>query len=194
VSDDFRIRVELEGVEHARGLLDRLGRQRSEIDELVRKLREDRLVVSHDEHVVYVYADAAVQAERARQLVEAELAEHGLDASVGPVERWLDDEDRWETEPAGPDVEEELTDRGMAPWEVRVECDSHRDAEQLADRLESEGYDVLRRWRYVILGAGSEEEAAELAARLHGEAEPTSALVWEVMPSNPFVVFGGLGT
>jgi hypothetical protein len=194
VSDDFRIRVELEGVEHARGLLDRLGRQRSEIDELVRKLREDRLVVSHDEHVVYVYADAAVQAERARQLVEAELAEHGLDASVGPVERWLDDEDRWETEPAGPDVEEELTDRGMAPWEVRVECDSHRDAEQLADRLEFEGYDVLRRWRYVILGAGSEEEAAELAARLHGEAEPTSALVWEVMPSNPFVVFGGLGT
>jgi hypothetical protein len=193
--DDFRIRVELEGAEHAHGLLERLGRgPRSEIDELVRELREDRLVVSRDEHVVYVYADAAAQAERARQLVEAELAEHRLAASVGPVERWLDDEDRWDTEPVGPDVEEELTDRGMAPWEVRVECDSHRDAEQLADRLEAEGYDVLRRWRYVILGAASEEEAAELAARLHGEAEPTSALVWEVMPSNPFVVFGGLGT
>lgn len=193
--DDYRIRIELEAEEHAHGFLDRLGRgPRSGVDELVRDLERSTLVVSHDERVVYVYADAASQAEVARRLVDSELAEHGLEASVGPVERWLDEEDRWDTEPAGPDVEEELTDRGVAPWEVRVECDTHRDAEQLADRLEGEGYDVLRRWRYVIVGAGSEEEAGELAARLHGDAEPNSALVWEVMPSNPFVVFGGLGT
>lgn len=195
MADDYRIRIELEAEEHAHGFLDRLGRgPRSEVDELVRDLERSTLVVSHDEQVVYVYADSASQAEVARRLVDSELAEHGLEASVGPVERWLDEEDRWDTEPAGPDVEEELTDRGVAPWEVRVECDTHRDAEQLADRLEGEGYDVLRRWRYVIVGAGSEEEAGELATRLHGEAEPNSALVWEVMPSNPFVVFGGLGT
>ena len=82
---------------------------------------------------------------------------------------------------------------GTAPWEVRIECESHHDAEALADRLEAEGYGVLRRFRYVIAGTATREEAEALAARLHGEVEPSSAYVWESAPQNPFVVFGGLG-
>jgi hypothetical protein len=89
--------------------------------------------------------------------------------------------------------EQQELDRGFAPWEVRVERDSHEDAEALADSLEQDGYDVVRRWRYVIVGAGSEEEARELATRLHGEAEPGGEVVWEVAPKNPFALFGGLG-
>jgi hypothetical protein len=194
MADDYRIRIELEHEEEARGLLDRFAQGlQSEVDELVRELREeDRLVASHSGNVVYVYADSPAQAERAQEIVEAELREHGLKATIGPVERWLDDEDRWETDPPMPDVEEELRQRGIAPWEVRVECRSHREAEELAERLEEEGYDVVRRWRYLLIGAGSKDEAEELAARLHGEAEPSSALVWEVLPNNPFAVFGGL--
>jgi hypothetical protein len=192
--DDYRIRIQLEGEEHARGLLDRLPEVlRDEADELVRELREeDRLVASHDGDVVYLYADSTAQAERARQIVEQELREHRLRGEIGPVERWLEDEDRWDSEPPQPDVEEELVERGIAPWEVRVECRSRREAEELEKRLEAEGYDVVRRWRYLLVGAGSREEAEELAKRLHGEAEPSSALVWEVLPSNPFAVFGGL--
>jgi len=89
--------------------------------------------------------------------------------------------------------EEEELEHGHAPWEVRVERDSHDEARQLADQFEGEGYDVARRWKYVIVGAASEEEARELARRLHGEAEPGGEVVWEVAPSNPFAVFGGLG-
>jgi len=76
---------------------------------------------------------------------------------------------------------------------VRVECQSHAEARDLADRLEQEGYAVERRWRYLIAGAASKEDAEALAARVHGEVEPGGDLVWETVPGNPFAVFGGLG-
>src|SRR5437868_1901335 len=66
-------------------------------------------------------------------------------------------------------------------------------AGELADRLEQEGYSVERRWRHVIVGTASKEEAEALAARLHGEVEPGGELVWETVPGNPFAIFGGLG-
>jgi hypothetical protein len=112
---------------------------------------------------------------------------------VGPVEHWLHDEERWDDEPKEPSPEEELLEEGIAPWEVRVELDSHHVATELADRLEGEGYGVVRRFRYLVVGAATKEEADQLAARLHGEVEPSSAYVWENVPQNPFVVFGGLG-
>jgi len=191
--DDWRIRIELEGEEHAGTLLERLGRGLSrEARELAEELERARLAVSRQGSTLFVYAETPAQAEHARLIIETELREHGIKAQVDRVEHWLADEDRWDTEPPGPDIEEELLQRGIAPWEVRVECESREEAERLEERLEAEGYDVLRRWRYVIIGASSREEAEELAARLHGEAEPSSELVWEVMPGNPFAVFGGL--
>jgi hypothetical protein len=110
------------------------------------------------------------------------------------TERWLRDEERWNDDPEQPDLEEELLQRGYAPWEVRVEADSLREAHDLAEQLRSEGYDVSRTFTYVIAGTGSREEAVELARRIHGEVEPGGELVYEVQPQNPFAVFGGLGT
>jgi hypothetical protein len=45
----------------------------------------------------------------------------------------------------------------------------------------------------VIVGATSEEEAEELAKRLHGVPEASGQLVYEALPQNPFAIFGGLG-
>ena len=78
-------------------------------------------------------------------------------------------------------------------YRIRVELESHGQAEDLADQLEAEGYGVLRRFRYVVVGTDTQEDAEALAERLHGEVEPSSAFVWENVPQNPFVVFGGLG-
>ena len=193
--DDWRIRIVVpEG--QSKGLLARLGLQLgAEAQELAEELRERRLVVSTDdlEHEVFVYADSRPAAEQARSIVEAEVAELGWDAAVGAVERWLPQEDRWDHEAPGPDVEEELLARGFAPWEVRVETETHGEAEALAERLEADGRPVVRRWRYVLVGARSHEEAEALARELHGEAEPSSELVYEVLPQNPFAIFGGLG-
>jgi hypothetical protein len=192
--DDWRVRVELEEP-HILSLLDRLlgvdiG---STAHELAKDLEEHRLAVSNDADSVFVYTASAQQAEQARRVVEAELAEERIQPRSVAVEHWLADEDRWDDEPPGPDVEEEELQRGYEPWEVRVECASHGEADELADRLEAEGRSVVRRWRYVLVGADSREQAEELARRLHGAAEPASELVWEVVPHNPFAIFGGLG-
>ena len=190
--DDYRIRVELPEEENASGLLSRLGLG-SWADELADELEGRRLAVSQDDNELFVYASSAAEAEQARATVEAVVAEEGLEATVGPVEHWLHDEERWDDEPREPSPEEELLEEGIAPWEVRVECESRHDAAALADRLESEGYGVVRRFRYLVVGAATKKEADELAERLHGEVEPSSAYVWENVPQNPFVVFGGLG-
>ena len=192
--DDWRIRLELEegAVE---GLLDRLGLDLSlEARELVQELKEHRLAVTRSDDTVFVYTLSAAQAEQAQKILEAELAEAGLAAREIRVEHWLDGEDRWDDEPPGPTMEEEALAHGVAPWEVRVECASHQEADELADRLEQEGRSVVRRWRYLLVGTETREEAEELARRLHGQVEPGSGLVWEVAPQNPFAIFGGLGT
>jgi hypothetical protein len=194
MSDDWRIRIEPREAAHAETLLGRLGFDlgSDEAKRLARELEGHRLAVSRDDDTIFVYAESKPQADQARQIVEAELQDEAIQADL-EVERWLPEEERWSNEPPDETWEQEELERGFAPWEVRVERDSHDEAEKLADDLEREGYDVVRRWRYVIVGAGSEEEARELAKRLHGEAEPGGEVVWEVTPQNPFSVFGGLG-
>ena len=121
------------------------------------------------------------------------LGDLDIAAVTGPVEHWLEDEERWNDEPPSETWEEEELERGHAPWEVRVELPSHSQARDLGDRLEQEGYSVERRWRYLIVGASSKEDAEALAKRVNGEVEPGGGLVWETVPSNPFAIFGGLG-
>jgi hypothetical protein len=193
--DDWRIRIDVEDEEHAHGVLHRLGIDlHDEAAELAKELESKRLAVSRDDDVVFVYAGSRADAESALAVIAAQLQAHGIEAHTSRIEHWLPDEDRWDDEPADtPDIEEEELEEGFAPWEVRVECSSHAAAETLADSLESEGQSVVRRWRYVIVGAASEEEAEALAERLRGEVEPGGELVWDSLPPNIFTVFGGLG-
>jgi hypothetical protein len=190
--DDWRIRIELPDEADAQDLLGRLGLRESSAEELADDLREHRLAVSQDGDTVFVYAASGMQAEQAARIIESELDDQGLTPSRFVTERWLQDEERWNDDPEQPDIEEELLQRGYAPWEVRVEADSLREAHDLAEQLRSEGYDVSRTFTYVIAGARSREEAVELARRIHGEVEPGGELVYEVQPQNPFAVFGGL--
>ncbi|HWJ32172.1 MAG TPA: hypothetical protein VNR59_07515 [Gaiellaceae bacterium] len=191
--NDWRIRVELPDEAGARGFLDRLGLRRDDAEELADELREHRLAVSHDDNTVFVYAATGMQAEQASRIVEQELQEASLTPTRFVTERWLRDEERWDDEPDGPDAEEELLERGYAPWEVRVEAASLGEAHDLAERLRDEGFDVSRTFTYVIAGTATREQAVELARRVHGRVEPGGELVYEVQPSNPFAVFGGLG-
>jgi hypothetical protein len=193
-NDDWRIRIQVEEEGHASGLLERLtGDLGSEARELATDLAAHRLAVSRDEDTVFVYAATRAEAERAHAVVEAELRAHGIVARASGVEHWLDEEDRWDDEPPGETWEEEELERGFAPWEVRVECNSRQEAGELAERLETEGYKPERRFQYLIVGAASREDADALATRLHGEVEAGGEVVYEVEPANPFAIFGGLG-
>lgn len=193
-NDDWRVRIELPDEEGARGMLERLGLARRDASELAQELRQHRLAVSQDENTVFVYAASGMQAEQASRVIDQELRDAGWTPTRFVTERWLAGEERWDDEAEQPDIEEDLLERGYAPWEVRVECDSLAAARELADSLRSEGYGVSRTFTYVIAGTETREEAAALARRVHGSVEPGGELVYEVQPQNPFAVFGGLGT
>ena len=199
MSDDYRIRIEPPEEHHAEAIAGRLqhGLGSDEAKRLARELQGRKLAVSRDGGELFVYASTAAEADRARQIVEAELADDDVEARVSEVERWLHDEERWSGEPREETWEEEEVEHGNAPWEVRVELPSHREASRIADELEGEGYKPVRRYRYLIVGTASEEEARALAERLHGTAEPGGELVYEAARDNPFAVFsvmGGSGT
>jgi len=196
MNDDWRIRIELPEEEHADSLHGRIGEdlRTEEARKLADELQGRRLAVSRDGNELFVYASSQPEAERALGIIEAELAEEGVKARTSAVERWLHDEERWSNEAPQETWEEEERDRGYAPWEVRIERETHAEAQKLAEELDSQGYDVVRRWRYLIVGAASEEEARELARRLQGEAELGGEVVWEEsLPQGPFAIFRGVG-
>lgn len=143
-----------------------------------------RFSVSRDGDDVFVYANTYAEARRAAGLIGGETR----------IDRWLEDEERWDDEAPGERWEQEELDEGFAPWEVRVDAGSRHAARELAEQLEGEGYRPVRQWSFLIVGTGSREEAETLAARLHGSVEAGGELVWETMPGNPFAVFGGMGT
>lgn len=174
----------------------------------------DRVVVSADEGVVFLYADDEEVAREANALVRAKLADLGLEARTSltrwhPAEqRWEDadvplpaTEEEWEAEHARLEAREaaESLASGEAAWEVRIELPDHEATRELAERLEGEGIPVVRRWQFLLVGAASEDDALALAERLRSEApegstvrvEPGGRLAWEVAPQNPFAVFGG---
>ena len=190
--DDWRIHVVLP--EDAQGTLGRLGLNLgSRAHELARELAGRRLAVSQDGTDLFVYAGTRREAVRAREVVEAELADEGLQAQTSRVQHWLTEEGHWSDELPEPSVDDELLAEGFAPWEVRVECESRDAARALAEQLESEGYGVVRQFRYVIAGTSTRDEARALAERVHGEVEAGGELVWEAFPGNPFAIFGGMG-
>ena len=131
---------------------------------------------------------------RRTRSILAELDHHGLAASTSAVEHWLADEERWDNEPPVEGWEEEVADKGYAPWEVRVTCHSRHDAIRLEQQLEEEGYRPIRQWKHLIVGTDTREEAEALAERVHGEVEAGGAVVWEeAIDSNlvrPFAFFG----
>jgi hypothetical protein len=195
VAADWRVRIELTDAEPS-GVFDRLfrGGLSPEGERLAEVLRGQHLAVSGQGGSLFVYADTRSRAEQAHALIAAQLAHHEIEATESAVEHWLAEEERWSNEPAGETWEEEALERGYAPWEVRVTCESHDAAMELADRLEAEGYEPARRWRYLVVGAASREEAEALAARLGGDVEAGGAVVWEEALDSgvlrPFTYFG----
>ena len=171
--------------------------------------------MSRESNRLFVYADTDDAARRAKGVIGEVLTQHGLSADWA-LDRWHPLEERWEdgalalpqTEAERRAEHERLEEQeaddsrrtGSAEWEVRVELPSHDDAVRLADRLASEGAPLVRRWKYLLVGANDEDDADELARRIGAEAppgstvhvEPGGGVVWQALPPNPFAVFGGL--
>jgi len=195
MADDWRVRVELadenarwEFTELLQDGLSPLG------TDLAAELESGRVSVSGDDENLFVYADTSAQAERAHSVILSELEHHAIDATTSGVEHWLADEERWDNEPAGDTWEEEVADKGYAPWEVLLTCGSRHEAVTLEKQLEDEGYNPIRQWKHLTIGAETREEADELAARVHGDVQAGGGVVWEEALDSrvvrPFTFFG----
>jgi hypothetical protein len=214
MSDDWRVRVDLGRPDDALELKGYL--EAAELEHEIEDAFGERLVVSHDNAEVFCYAGTREQAERAEQLIRSHAQDRGLQVEI-ELNRWHPDAEQWEDPdkplPSSPVereaeheelVEQERADAqrtGYFDWEARVQCSSHSDAVQLADRLQAEGIPVVRRWRYLVIGAPDEDSANALAERIRTESPPgsvvtaegSSAMVYSVTPTSWFAIFGGLG-
>ena len=65
---------------------------------------------------------------------------------------------------------------GEYPWEVVIELPHIRDTHKLADQLRNERLPVKRRFRYLLVGADTEDDAIELGKRLEGEVPEGSTV------------------
>lgn len=213
VQDDWRLTVTFETEDDGLGLarmLDEIGLEK-ELDLTM----GERVIVSRDGNKVMLYSDSAESAARAERIVRSFLDKEGIEAELEqmcwhPVEeQWenaslplprSEDEVRQERERLAAMEAEQSIKHGHPEWEVRLELPSHGEALELAERLEGEGMGITRRWKYILVGAVNEEQAAELAAKLKQEApeaavitvEGTGSVAWSNMPQSPFAVFGGL--
>jgi hypothetical protein len=214
MNDDWRLRVTLRSSAAAAELGEALRRGRLE-HELAASAAE-RVIVSVDGRELFVYGGTREQLERARQAIAALAGTRGWEADA-ELRHWHPTAEQWEdpdvplpqsdSELAAERLErvarerEESRELGFSEYEVRVQCESHHDAAALAERLRREGLRPLRRWRYLVVGAGDEDVAQALAERLTGELPPGSTVTVEgslaavaaETPPNPFAVFGGLG-
>jgi hypothetical protein len=214
MADDWRVTVDFDDEGDGAQFAERLAALELEAEE--RERLGDRVVVSRDGPRVFLYTDADERARAVHQTVSARIESEGLSALTA-LERWHPVEQAWKDPSVPmPRTEEQLEaeherlqereaaeslEKGRSEWEVRVELASHEDTVALAERLESEGIPVVRRYTFLLAGAVNEDGALALAERLEREApegariavEPGGGLVWEVTPSNPFAVFGGLG-
>ncbi len=215
MSDDWRLHAGLLDEGAARALTERLGAER--LGEDLQAAFGDQLIVSGDGADVFCYAGERAQAELAADAIRTIAAEHGWDVKL-ELTRWHPDAEEWkdadtplpttDTERAAEHAERvakeraESTERGYAEYEVKVHCSSHHDTVKLADRLHEEGLPIVRRWKYILVGATDEDAANALAERLRAEApagatvtaEVSQRVAWDDDPGRgSFAVFGGLG-
>jgi hypothetical protein len=214
MSDDWRVTVDFDDEGDGTQLVEWLAARRLEAEE--RERLGGRVVVSRDGPRVFLYTDEEQQARDAEGFIRAHLSSESRAANVS-LERWHPVEQDWRDASVPlPETEDEIHAEherqqareasesfasGHAEWEVRVSLPSREATEALAEQLGAEGLPVVRRSTFLLVGAANRDDAEALAERLRAESpegakvevEPGGGMVWEVMPHNPFAVFGGLG-
>ncbi len=183
-----------------------------ELEEQARTALAGPVAISSDETHVFLYADTRAAAVEA-QGIAASVVEAERKSATFALEHWHPVAEEWQ--PADVPLPVTEADRqaererleaqdtadtqatGYAEWEVRLDLPSHRDAVDLADRLESEGLPTTRRWTFLLVGASNQDEADALAKRLQAEApagtriavQPGGEMTWEASPRRSLIQF-----
>jgi hypothetical protein len=198
--DDWRVTVTLDDANNVQQAVQSV--REHEVEQDVRSRLGDRVAVSADGPSVFLYAATEDAAREADRVVREVLAKLQLTAGFA-LDRWHPIEQEWEDASSPmPQTEQQrqaehqrrIADEtqdslatGEAEWDVRVEMPSRHEAVELAERLQAEGRSVIRRWRYLVVGANNEDQASDFAKAIEQEV-PARASVHT--GASPFAHFG----
>ena len=206
MADDFRVEVELDDEEYGYSLWERL--RALHLDDEARRRLGENVVVTRDGSQLFLYAQREQPAREAENVLRSLVEEDALSADIAltrwhPVEEALKDlsvplprtteEEREEYEARVAAETSEAEAEGRFDWQVVARFPSRDDASGLAERLSAEGLVVAHRWRYVVVGAVTEEAAEEIAARLRRDAADADVEVQADLgdvPSGPLQFVG----
>jgi hypothetical protein len=187
--DEWRVEVALDKEQHLDSLADRLNEL--QLDNEARKVLGGSVIVTRDGRFLFVYAWHEEGAREAEHVVKNIMQDEKLVGQVRlmrwhPVaEEWKDAEEPLpedeaarleEMHEAEQEGSEEAHRYGEYPWEVAIDLPHIRDGQALAKKLRDEGLPVKRHFRYLLVGAPSEDAAVELGERLEGEAPEGSRI------------------
>jgi hypothetical protein len=203
-ANDWRLTVRLRDGSQADQAAEHLSAHRVE-SEVQRRLGGKVVVGSDGGDELFLYTRSKDAAAAAQQSVSTVLAGHGMAADYS-LDRWHPVAEEWDPAdvalPAtaadlaaerqrldAEETSESLAD-GIALFEVRVQLPTHHDSVALAERLRAAGYSVVRRWRFLVVGANNADQAEEFAAAIR-QLVPAGAIVSteEVGPGRPYTAF-----
>ena len=182
MAEDFRVEVELDDEAHGYPLRERL--RAVNLDDEARERLGRNVVVTRDGSRMFAYTPTEAQAREAKRVISGLLADEGLSGDLA-VTRWHPVAEEWrdaslplpdtaaeeeiEYEEREAAEQREAAEEGEFDWHVVAELRGRDAAGDLSRKLSDEGLPITRRWRYVTVGAVTEERAEELADRLRSE-------------------------
>jgi len=201
--EDWRVEVELDDEEHGYSLGERL--RALDLDDEARKRLGREVIVTRDGSRLFLYTATHEEAQEAARVVEELTAAETLTAQIHTT-RWHPVEEEWKDAslPLPRTPSEEALERqrreererqavaagGDYDWQVRVRARDRAEAAALEQQLLGQALPVKRRWRFVTIGALTEEQADEIASTVRDglpeadvEIQPTLDL-----PSPSFVL------
>jgi hypothetical protein len=202
-STDWRVTISLSGqanVEQARQSF-----SEQEVEQDVRRRLGHNIVIGAGDAQIFLYAGTELAASEAERTAREVLGQLGIEAEF-TVHRWHPIEEEWQSpDVAMPQTEAERQAEhqrleeaeaaesqaaGTALWQARAELPSHREAVDLAHKLQGEGYTVVRRWKFLIVGADSDDDARALAEHIRQEAPADAEVTAEPAGVRlPFIPF-----
>jgi hypothetical protein len=207
-SDEWRVEVKLESDEHGQSVGERLRTLR--LDDQARERLGGSVIVTRDGSQIFLYAWHEQSAREAEGVVRDLLEEEGLAGEIA-LKRWHPVEEAWKdaSEPLPQTLgeaqleqmrheraeAEEALVSGDYDWEVVVELNSLHDTLEFARQLEQGGLPVKRRWRYLLVGAVTEEDAVSLGKEIEVDAPEGAQIGVRANPEDiPRPVFVQLGS
>ena len=207
--DEWRVEVALDADDNGRSLGDRL--RSLDLDDNARERLGGSVIVTRDGTNLFFYAWHKESAREAERVVRDLMEEEGLAGQVSLV-RWHPVAEEWrpasESLPATPEEREaeerrkteagirEHADSGQYPWEVVIDLPDLGSTRRLADELIERGLPIKRRFKYLLVGAPTEEAAIELGQSFEGRVPEGSHVSVRGNPrdlSSPgFILLGSL--